>query len=390
MKLSEFLPTRLSLFAVAIALILPQATHVRATEIDDAITAIKNVGSKGNGHDDAIAAMKILNRCSVDQVPKLLKAMDDANPLGQNWLRGAISGAVSRGGTLPASEIRAYFDQRDGSPLGRLLAFELLSANDKSLAETLVPKLFDDPSLPLRRKAIKWYLDTSEDAEAIRKIGMLGFALNHARDVDQVRQIKAAMSKNGVEIDLTRQLGYASQWKLTGPFNNVEQKGFDVAYGPEKTLDKIDVHTAYADGKPSDGKPTEVKWQTHATVDEMGVVDLNSVMGRIKGATVYAYTEFDTDEDRDVEIRIGSINAHKVWVNGQLVISNEIYHVGMMPDQFSGKAKLQKGSNRILFKVCQNEMTQAWAQDWKFQLRICDATGKAISPASAAARGDRH
>jgi hypothetical protein len=30
-------------------------------------------------------------------------------------------------------------------------------------------------------------------------------------------------------------------------------------------------------------------------------------------------------------------------------------------------------------KVCQNEQTEPWAQNWAFQLRLCDATGKAIA-----------
>jgi hypothetical protein len=28
--------------------------------------------------------------------------------------------------------------------------------------------------------------------------------------------------------------------------------------------------------------------------------------------------------------------------------------------------------------IAQNEQTEAWAQDWKFQLRVCDDIGTAI------------
>jgi hypothetical protein len=28
-----------------------------------------------------------------------------------------------------------------------------------------------------------------------------------------------------------------------------------------------------------------------------------------------------------------------------------------------------------VLKVCQNNQTQAWAQDWFFQVRVCDDTG---------------
>ena len=33
------------------------------------------------------------------------------------------------------------------------------------------------------------------------------------------------------------------------------------------------------------------------------------------------------------------------------------------------------GANEILIKVCQNEQNDSWAQQWSFQLRICDALG---------------
>jgi hypothetical protein len=32
----------------------------------------------------------------------------------------------------------------------------------------------------------------------------------------------------------------------------------------------------------------------------------------------------------------------------------------------------------ILVKCLQNEQTEDWAQNWDFQLRVCDATGTAV------------
>ena len=83
--------------------------------------------------------------------------------------------------------------------------------------------------------------------------------------------------------------------------------------------------------------------------------------------------------DVDCEIRVGCINAQKVWVTGELVISNEVYHTGMQIDQYAVPVRLKAGENRILIKVCQNEQKEAWAQLFTFQARLCDSTGKAIS-----------
>jgi hypothetical protein len=62
-------------------------------------------------------------------------------------------------------------------------------------------------------------------------------------------------------------------------------------------------------------------------------------------------------------------------VNGELVTANRVYHTGMVIDQYQGQAKLKKGKNLILVRISQNEQTEPWAQDWKFQLRVTDSLG---------------
>ncbi len=99
---------------------------------------------------------------------------------------------------------------------------------------------------------------------------------------------------------------------------------------------------------------------------------------KYKGAIVYAYTTFDTDSEREVEIRLGCINGNKVWVNGKLITSNHVYHANTSIDQYIAKANFRAGTNEILVKVAQNEQEESWAQRWQFQLRICDQYGTAI------------
>jgi hypothetical protein len=88
--------------------------------------------------------------------------------------------------------------------------------------------------------------------------------------------------------------------------------------------------------------------------------------------------DFRCASELECEVRIGSPNACKVWVNGQSAISREVYHAGTQIDQYTAPVKLKAGSNWVLVKICQNEQTESWAQDWKFQLRFTDASGAAI------------
>jgi len=86
----------------------------------------------------------------------------------------------------------------------------------------------------------------------------------------------------------------------------------------------------------------------------------------------------ESDKERSVELRLGCINAVKVFLNGKEVFAREEYHHGMRFDQYVGPGTLKPGKNEILVKVCQNDQKEPWAQDWQFQLRLADATGGAL------------
>jgi hypothetical protein len=50
----------------------------------------------------------------------------------------------------------------------------------------------------------------------------------------------------------------------------------------------------------------------------------------------------------------------------------------MAMDQHTASGALRAGRNELLLKVCQNEQTDDWAQEWKFQVRLCDEAGAAV------------
>jgi hypothetical protein len=121
-----------------------------------------------------------------------------------------------------------------------------------------------------------------------------------------------------------------------------------------------------------------VKSQDFVTADPYGQVDLNRAVGKQLAAVAYAAAEFESDRDCDVDLRLGTENACKLWLNGKLLMASEVYHSSTAMDQFIGRGALKAGRNLILLKICQNEQTEDWAQVWQFQLRVCDSTGKAI------------
>jgi len=172
---------------------------------------------------------------------------------------------------------------------------------------------------------------------------------------------------------LTRHFGFLVDWQMAGPFHNKDRAGFAAVFGPEKNA---------ALSVTYDGMKGKVKWQPYSTDDEYGMVDFNKPYGDLKEVTGYAQTEFVSLTDRPAELRLGCKNAWKIWLNGELVFERDEYHRGMRIDQYQLPVQLEKGSNTILVKACQNEQVEDWTVQWQFQLRVCDATGTAIHSAA--------
>jgi hypothetical protein len=164
-------------------------------------------------------------------------------------------------------------------------------------------------------------------------------------------------------------MGFVLNWKVIGPFDNVADKGWNAAYPPETMID--------LDGE-YEGQQGPIKWLQHATTDDYGKVDLTKALDKHKGAVAYAYAELHVDRPQPCDLRLGSPNATKVWLNGQLLSETHVYHASEAVDQYIAKGQLQAGKNAILLKICQNEQKEEWAQTWQFQLRVCDAIGTAI------------
>ena len=353
--------------------------------VSEAVAAVQKVELHGAGHADAAEAIKTLNAVSSDQVPMLFEAMEGSNPISANWIRAAIQKSISRSEKFPTEMIRAYFEDKSKNSKGRWLAWQMLVEKDPNFRGSTVDSLVTDPSMPLREIGIaKLIGDANEigtdvedmdDAAKDKKKTLLQTALENARDVDQVKSIAKSLAQLGQEVNLRSHLGFIETWNLVSGFDNKEEAGFDVVYEPEKNVSDLDLTGTYTVGEKV------VPWIKTTTTEETGVVDLNKVIAKDKGVIAYAVADFESPSSCDAEVRIGTPNAHKIWVNGELVMSNEIYHNSNSIDKFSSPVKLKKGNNEVVVKLCQNEQTDSWAQGWSFQIRFCDSTGKAIQKA---------
>jgi hypothetical protein len=308
--------------------------------------------------------------------------MTGANPLAANWLAGAFETiadrALKQGGKLPADALEKFVRDTKQDAAARRLAYEWLRKVDPAVEDRLIPGMLKDPGSAFRRDAVQRLIAAAEAKLAAdeKEAAKAGFqeALQGATDDDQVKAIVKPLKELGVDVDLQQHFGFLTRWKLIAPFNNVGLVGFDTVYPPEKEL-KFDAKYVGKEDK-------DVAWTDHATTDEYGVVNLAKALSPFKGAVSYAATEFNAPQAETVELRLGTPNAWKLWVNGELAFARDEYHRGTRLDQYKVQVHLKPGRNVILLKVCQNEQTEDWAQDWQFQLRVSDSSGAAVLPAA--------
>lgn len=367
---------RMSSLGVLAVLCASVGAPAVAAETAELLKAIRAVDHNGAGAEQARAAYAELVQSDRSSLTEILAALNGANPLASNYLRSAFEViADAEQGDSPQAALLAFLGDRDNHPRARALAFEWIAKHDADLADNLLDGMLLDPSSELRRRSVQKRLDRAKeltaagDADASK--AAYQEALQGAIDEDQVQQIAQALKKSGEEVDLVRHFGLLTEWKIIGPFDNKDQKGFDVPYPPESEL-KFDA--AY------EGMKGEVRWQSIAAEDAMGKIDIAKQVAPHKGAVMYMYTEYEAREAGEVWFRLATPNAWKLWVNDDLAFARGEYHRGMRWDQYRVKVSLRQGNNRLLFKILQNEQTQDWAQTYALQFRVCDGEGVAILP----------
>ncbi|MCJ7730163.1 MAG: hypothetical protein MUO27_09845 [Sedimentisphaerales bacterium] len=180
-----------------------------------------------------------------------------------------------------------------------------------------------------------------------------------------------ALAKNWMDEE-----GFINNWLLVGPFPNPGERpdnnGFNLDYLKNYGGELNHVPANGMEIKTDDG--TAVKWQPYQSTDTVVnfyAVEQLKLEPSQEDILCYAACWVDSDADKEVELRIGSDDGYKLWVNHKLVSEQNVYRA-MEMDQETHKVKLNKGRNLILVKV---------ATDWgefQFMLRVVNAEGKEV------------
>ncbi|MET0384879.1 MAG: DUF3857 domain-containing protein [Polyangiales bacterium] len=159
------------------------------------------------------------------------------------------------------------------------------------------------------------------------------------------------------------ELGYVTQFRVIGPFDNEGKRGFDLETPVEKKrMEAPDLLASYP------GREREVTWRDLPDVVRSGFVPFGAVLRPYENVCGLAETFVQTETARPLSLWVGAGGAVKVYWNGEEVLRDPAYR-GPSPDRSSVMVAARAGRNRLLVKVC------ATNGAWGFQLRVGDAQG---------------
>jgi hypothetical protein len=366
------------------------ATEAASADVIADLDAIAAVQSGGEGHAKAQAAALRLAKLPPDHATQVLDAMNGASPLAKNWLRG-VAASVAENGDFPKAQLLAFLSDRSRDGDARHAAFQMLTGRDPQLVPELLAGAESDPSLPLRHMAIARLLGRAQSeidaGQNDAAIASLRLALAEGRNAEQLKSAAKSLEKLGQSVDLAEELAMLRRWWVAGVYDNTDSKHFHTVYLPEATYlagGRLPQGWLKEGAKVGDD-PSQQSMHLVSSDDALGMVDMNAPLDDAKDAIAYAYVElvaapqlFEGKDAIVAQARLGCINANQVWVNGQLVTANEVYHSGTRIDQYVGQCELRPGLNTVLIKICQNAQTESWAQSWQFQFRLTDPNGAAL------------
>ncbi|MFP4499663.1 MAG: HEAT repeat domain-containing protein [Candidatus Hydrogenedentota bacterium] len=163
--------------------------------------------------------------------------------------------------------------------------------------------------------------------------------------------------------NLQERLGFVGQWYVIGPWPFSPADGFSE---PDIDPGNIELDATY------EAAGETLAWQWVDTDAPNGLVDLLGIVGMLENVCAYAYTEITVPEATEAQVRIGSDDGNRIWVNGKLVHQNHADR-GSAPDQDVADVQLAAGVNKVLVQASQI------VAGWNFMLRLTTPEGAPLS-----------
>lgn len=152
-----------------------------------------------------------------------------------------------------------------------------------------------------------------------------------------------------------------TDWMTLGPFAANKFSGFEHQFPPENEI-KLDATYQGAKG--------EIKWQKANDDQYDGYMNFQNIFDYEYWTVGYALTYAFCPDERKVQVRVGTDETFKLWLNDDL-ICQRYYQDDAAVDRDIATVILHPGYNKLLLKVTNTDL------DWGFYFRITDESGNA-------------
>lgn len=162
--------------------------------------------------------------------------------------------------------------------------------------------------------------------------------------------------------------GSIHQWSVIGPFKDSACESLYVSSTEEEQLVKND---QWPKNQSTASLPV---WRQidDSRADGFSVVSFSKIFGSDEESFAYAKTYIESLQNQQALLHIGTTGLAKVWINGQLVLLDEMNN-GLAENEYVVPIKLNKGRNRLVAKVCNN-----WHQAWALTAALTDPDNKEL------------
>lgn len=160
----------------------------------------------------------------------------------------------------------------------------------------------------------------------------------YVRKGNRADTVRATLASHGLP-------NLEGKWYHAGPFDNLNQEGFDFVYPPEKG---VDLKASYI-GKGA----RKVTWKEFTTFTPGKVIDLTPLYEDRTNSTVYLYHAFESPRAFKLRLSLGSDDTLTVYFNGKRVL-HEPHFRAAAADQDFVDVDVKAGFNELLIKICQH------------------------------------
>ena len=155
------------------------------------------------------------------------------------------------------------------------------------------------------------------------------------------------------------QLGLIRSWKLLGPLENDSNISIF-------SNGKVDFNKKYIG---LSGR--KISWIQYSNKDNNGEINLKNIFPAYDMASAYAAVTVTSENERNVQLRVGSNDAVAVWLNGKKIWENSEGRTVALDDDIVD-AVLPGGESQLILKITN------FGANWGFCFRITDKEGKKV------------